>query len=173
MNTDNMALSGETIDYGPCAFIDAYDRDGVQLHRPPAATLTTTTADRPLESRPASPRPCCRCCDPDAGARPSSAPRRRSRGFRRPRSSGTGWPGCARKLGLFTDEADDAAARRGCLLAWMQRNHGRFHEHLPALSSAAASRPGRARRPRVSAPGISRWQTRRARQPQSATSRTR
>lgn len=25
MNTDNMALSGETIDYGPCAFLDAYD----------------------------------------------------------------------------------------------------------------------------------------------------
>jgi uncharacterized protein YdiU (UPF0061 family) len=25
MNTDNMALSGETMDYGPCAFMDAYD----------------------------------------------------------------------------------------------------------------------------------------------------
>ena len=25
MNTDNTALSGETIDYGPCAFMDAYD----------------------------------------------------------------------------------------------------------------------------------------------------
>ena len=25
MNTDNMALSGETIDYGPCAFIDGFD----------------------------------------------------------------------------------------------------------------------------------------------------
>ncbi len=25
MNTDNMAISGETIDYGPCAFMDAYD----------------------------------------------------------------------------------------------------------------------------------------------------
>jgi len=25
MNTDNMALSGETIDYGPCAFMDDYD----------------------------------------------------------------------------------------------------------------------------------------------------
>ncbi len=25
MNTDNVALSGETLDYGPCAFIDAYD----------------------------------------------------------------------------------------------------------------------------------------------------
>jgi uncharacterized protein YdiU (UPF0061 family) len=25
MNTDNMALSGETIDFGPCAFLDSYD----------------------------------------------------------------------------------------------------------------------------------------------------
>nr|WP_295970336.1 YdiU family protein [uncultured Bacillus sp.] len=25
MNTDNMAISGETIDYGPCAFMDIYD----------------------------------------------------------------------------------------------------------------------------------------------------
>jgi uncharacterized protein YdiU (UPF0061 family) len=29
MNTDNMALSGETIDYGPCAFIDTYHPDTV------------------------------------------------------------------------------------------------------------------------------------------------
>jgi uncharacterized protein YdiU (UPF0061 family) len=29
MNTDNMALSGETIDYGPCAFMDAYNPDTV------------------------------------------------------------------------------------------------------------------------------------------------
>ena len=27
MNTDNMAIAGETIDYGPCAFLDAYDPD--------------------------------------------------------------------------------------------------------------------------------------------------
>lgn len=26
MNTDNMAISGETIDYGPCAFMDVYDK---------------------------------------------------------------------------------------------------------------------------------------------------
>ncbi len=25
MNTDNTSISGETIDYGPCAFMDAYD----------------------------------------------------------------------------------------------------------------------------------------------------
>lgn len=29
MNTDNMTLSGETIDYGPCAFMDHYDENTV------------------------------------------------------------------------------------------------------------------------------------------------
>jgi uncharacterized protein YdiU (UPF0061 family) len=29
MNTDNMSVSGETIDYGPCAFMDAYQHDQV------------------------------------------------------------------------------------------------------------------------------------------------
>lgn len=29
MNTDNMTISGETIDYGPCAFIDMYDPEAV------------------------------------------------------------------------------------------------------------------------------------------------
>ncbi len=29
MNTDNMAISGETIDYGPCAFMDTYHSDTV------------------------------------------------------------------------------------------------------------------------------------------------
>jgi uncharacterized protein YdiU (UPF0061 family) len=29
MNTDNMAISGETIDFGPCAFVETYDPDTV------------------------------------------------------------------------------------------------------------------------------------------------
>src|SRR3954468_1771872 len=29
MNTDNVAISGETIDYGPCAFMDSYDTNTV------------------------------------------------------------------------------------------------------------------------------------------------
>ena len=29
MNTDNMSISGETIDYGPCAFMEAYEPDKV------------------------------------------------------------------------------------------------------------------------------------------------
>ena len=29
MNTDNMSIAGETIDYGPCAFMDTYDPEAV------------------------------------------------------------------------------------------------------------------------------------------------
>lgn len=29
MNTDNMSIAGETLDYGPCAFLDTYDPDAV------------------------------------------------------------------------------------------------------------------------------------------------
>jgi len=29
MNTDNTSIAGETIDYGPCAFLDAYDTAAV------------------------------------------------------------------------------------------------------------------------------------------------
>lgn len=53
MNTDNMALSGETIDYGPCAFLDTYDpatvfssidRDGRYAYgnQPPIAAWNLT-----------------------------------------------------------------------------------------------------------------------------------
>jgi serine/tyrosine/threonine adenylyltransferase len=49
MNTDNMTISGETIDYGPCAFLDVYDDQQVfssidvggryrYAHQPPIAT---------------------------------------------------------------------------------------------------------------------------------------
>ncbi|WP_263486617.1 protein adenylyltransferase SelO family protein [Mesorhizobium sp. ESP6-5] len=43
MNTDNMPISGETIDYGPCAFMDSYDPQAVfssidQHGRTPTAT---------------------------------------------------------------------------------------------------------------------------------------
>ncbi len=36
MNTDNMTISGETIDYGPCAFLDGYE--------PPRCSARSTTA---------------------------------------------------------------------------------------------------------------------------------
>jgi uncharacterized protein YdiU (UPF0061 family) len=61
MNTDNMTISGETIDYGPCAFMEAYD---------PARCSAQHRPRRPLRLRqPAGiarwnlarwPRRCCR-----------------------------------------------------------------------------------------------------------------
>ena len=54
MNTDNMALSGETIDYGPCAFMDAVrPRHGLQLDRSQRTLrLCQPTLHRPMEPRP-------------------------------------------------------------------------------------------------------------------------
>ena len=51
MNTDNMAISGETIDYGPCAFMDRFDPDDrVQLDRPHGPLRVRQPAgDRPVE----------------------------------------------------------------------------------------------------------------------------
>ncbi len=42
MNTDNTTISGETIDYGPCAFMDAYD---------PATVFSSIDHGRPLRLR--------------------------------------------------------------------------------------------------------------------------
>ena len=51
MNTDNMAISGETIDYGPCAFMDQVPSEhGVQLHRPRwALRVCEPACDRAVE----------------------------------------------------------------------------------------------------------------------------
>ncbi|MFO0843506.1 MAG: protein adenylyltransferase SelO family protein [Gemmataceae bacterium] len=54
MNTDNMALSGETIDYGPCAFMNAYRPDTVfRLDRPRRPLrLRQPARHRAVEPRP-------------------------------------------------------------------------------------------------------------------------
>ena len=53
MNTDNMSIVGETIDYGPCAFMDTYHPETVYSsidHMGPLR-LRQPIADRALESR--------------------------------------------------------------------------------------------------------------------------
>ena len=37
MNTDNMSIAGETIDFGPCAFMDAFDRGRCSVRSTTAA----------------------------------------------------------------------------------------------------------------------------------------
>ena len=140
MNTDNTSISGETIDYGPCAFMDDYDpAHGVQLDRP----------DGPLRLRqPAAHR----AVEPDAARRmPAAAARRRAGQGDRPgasRRSATSrrfdaayQAGLRRKLGLFTR----ARRRRGAGAGPARRDGGersRLHPHLPPpCAMRRATRP--------------------------------
>ena len=62
MNTDNTTVSGETIDYGPCAFLDAYDRRQYSARSTTLApTPTGTSRLLPIGTSPALPKPCCPC----------------------------------------------------------------------------------------------------------------
>ena len=51
MNTDNVSIAGETIDYGPCAFMDAYHPETVfsSIDRTGPLRLRQAAADRRLE----------------------------------------------------------------------------------------------------------------------------
>ena len=62
MNTDNMTISGETIDYGPCAFMDAYDPATVfsSIDHGGRYAYGNQPGDRAVEPRAARPRRCCR-----------------------------------------------------------------------------------------------------------------
>jgi uncharacterized protein YdiU (UPF0061 family) len=44
MNTDAMSVAGETIDYGPCAFMDAYDPGTVAARSTSKAAMPTETS---------------------------------------------------------------------------------------------------------------------------------
>lgn len=65
MNSDNMTISGETIDYGPCAFLDVYDEQQVfssidvggryrYSHQPPIAVWNLTRLAETLAPLPDS-----------------------------------------------------------------------------------------------------------------------
>ena len=76
MNTDNTSISGETIDYGPCAFLDEYDPEQeVQLDRSRRSlrVRATSRASRTGTWR-GSPRRSCRS-SPTTKTRPFASPR--------------------------------------------------------------------------------------------------
>jgi uncharacterized protein YdiU (UPF0061 family) len=137
MNTDNMALSGETIDYGPCAFMDAYDPATVfssidaqgryaygnqpaiaqwNLARLAEAMLPLFGDDRAQAVEPAN----------------ASIARFEER-FRHH------WlAGMRAKLGLFGEEADDVGLIDG-LLAWMQSARADFTNLFRLLGTLAGA----------------------------------
>lgn len=162
MNTDNMSLAGETIDYGPCAFIDAYDPDAVfssidtqgryalgnqpgiaqwNLARLAEAMLPLFDADtaRAIELATAS---IARFAE---------------------RFEEHWLTGMRGKLGLFTHEPDDAALAAD-LLDWMARTRADF--------TVTFRRLGNDERPSASPDAafdawFDRWQARLRRQPQA------
>jgi serine/tyrosine/threonine adenylyltransferase len=185
MNTDNMALSGETIDYGPCAFMDTYDPATVfssidhggryaygnqpaiaqwNLARLAEAMLPLFLVSRNASAAflPAEAEP------PDAGGtelaveRATEALDRFADLFARYRLDGM-----QAKLGLFTREDDDESLVND-LLAWMKRRSADFTNTFRSLTTGRTAADSGTADPEWEA-WHRRWQARRGRQPQSAS----
>ncbi len=159
MNTDNMALSGETIDYGPCAFIDAYDpatvfssidRRGRYAYgnQPVIAQWNLTRLAESLLS-------VLHPVEAPAVALAEAALARFTDRFQHH------WlAGMRRKLGLFNEEADDAALIK-TLLEWMHRTKADYTNTFAALADDRLSADEEFSRWHQV------WRERQARQPQS------
>ena len=124
MNTDNMAISGETIDYGPCAFMDAYDPSTVfssidrhgryaYVNQPGIAQWNLTRfAETLLPLLDADEKRAVEIATETLGSFASRYQQNWLAGMRR-------------KLGLFTEETEDKALIE-TLLAWMQKTGADF-----------------------------------------------
>jgi serine/tyrosine/threonine adenylyltransferase len=139
MNTDNMSIAGETIDYGPCAFMDAYhpttvfssiDHQGryAYANQPRIATWNLARLAEtllPLLSE-----------DQDRAV----AQAQEALGTFTTRFEAAFHAGMRKKLGLFTERESDLALIRDLLTA-MAENQADFTLTFRRLSDAAAS-PG-------------------------------
>ncbi len=133
MNTDNMALSGETIDYGPCAFMDTYDpatvfssidRGGRYAYGNQPSIAQWNLARLAESMLPLFDR------DIDTALERATAALERF-----PDLFKQYWlDGMRAKLGLFTPEGDDEALVND-LLGWMQRRSADFTNAFRLLTS--------------------------------------
>lgn len=136
MNTDNCAISGETIDYGPCAFLDAYhpgtvfssiDQGGRYAfgNQPTIARWNLVRLAEALFP----------LLGPDDDSAMAAA-RAALENFR-PRFEAAYHAGLRRKLGLFSERAEDAALADD-LLSAMAANGADFTLTFRRLGEAAA-----------------------------------
>jgi serine/tyrosine/threonine adenylyltransferase len=137
MNTDNMSISGETIDYGPCAFLDAYDHRAVfssidrfgryAYFRQPAigAWNLARLAECLLPLLCEDPEAAVPEAEEALGAYVSTYEQAYLEGLRR-------------KLGLLTEQEGDAELGRD-LLQVMEANGADFTLTFRRLSDAAAA----------------------------------
>ena len=175
MNTDNTSIAGETIDYGPCAFMDAYDAATVfssidQFGRyaygnQPSIALWNLTrlAETllPLLSEDET---------------QAVAEAQETLGAFGPRFEAAYHAGLRRKLGLFTEREDDPALAADLLTA-MAENQADFTLTFRRLSDAALSPEGdEAVRRLFANPSAydgwaARWRERLAQEPQDGLAR--
>ncbi len=135
MNTDNMAISGETIDYGPCAFMDSYDPATVfssidqrgryaYANQPAIAKWNLTRLAETL-------LPLFHEEQTQALSLAEAALQRFDSQFQ------TKWLDMMRrKLGLLGQEQEDEALI-GDLLQWMQRNNADYTNMFRDISEEA------------------------------------
>ncbi len=137
MNTDNMSIAGETIDYGPCAFMDEYDPATVYssidrrgryayANQPNIALWNLTRL--------------AECILPllDADETRAVDDAKEALGAFGPAFDTAYQAGVRRKLGLATERDGDAALGRD-LLKLMHASHADFTLTFRRLSEAAAS----------------------------------
>jgi serine/tyrosine/threonine adenylyltransferase len=135
MNTDNMALSGETIDFGPCAFMDDYDPktvfSSIDHHGRYAYANQPFIAQWNLTRLAETMLPLLHEEEQAAIALAEQALQSFMDRFEHH------WlAGMRRKLGLQNTEAEDATLA-GELLDWMQQQHADFTNTFRDLSSPA------------------------------------
>lgn len=163
MNTDNMALSGETIDYGPCAFMNTYDPATVFSsidHQGRYAFGNQPYIAQWNLARLAETLLPLLHTDSD---RSLAVAEEAIQGFAA-RFQGYWLAGMRKKLGLFTEEPDDAALAQD-LLNWMQQTRADYTNTFRGLAAQAGNEAS----PSVDAvfaTWVNRWQQRLQRQPQ-------
>ncbi|MSU79743.1 MAG: YdiU family protein [Gemmataceae bacterium] len=157
MNTDNMAISGETIDYGPCAFMNAYrsdtvfssiDRNGRYSYgnQPVIAQWNLARfAETLLPLLDSEQAKAIAAASEVLGEYPAVFERYRLAGMRK-------------KLGLQTNESGDVELIRS-LLDWMQDSRADFTNTFRDLSSKELPTGDRYGAPDFQA-WYSRWQDR-------------
>ncbi|MEO5917457.1 MAG: protein adenylyltransferase SelO [Luteolibacter sp.] len=136
MNTDNMALSGETIDYGPCAFMNDYDPDtvfsSIDRHGRYAYDKQPQIARWNLARLAEAMLPLLHEDQKTAVDLANEA-----LGSFESRFQAYWLLGMRSKLGLFTAEKEDAALVQE-LLDWMHASHLDFTNTFRALSDETA-----------------------------------
>jgi uncharacterized protein YdiU (UPF0061 family) len=136
MNTDNMAISGETIDYGPCAFLDSYDPatafSSIDAHGRYAYGNQPRIAQWNLARFAGTLLPLLHAEEKRSVAIATDV----LGGFEK-RFQHHWLAGMRGKLGLFTEEPEDPALIEA-LLAWMQKTKADFTNTFAGL---AQSRP--------------------------------